>query len=101
MPRMAAGLKASARPSCSVLPFCTMSRAIACAVLAPRSSQSLSGTNIVAALVLLPPPMRSKPMMPIVFCTPGFEPISFTMSSAILRVRSSVAPSGSCSEPKI
>ncbi len=101
MPRIAAGLKASASPSRRPAPFCTMSRAITWAVLAPRSSQPLSGMNMVAALVLLPPPIRSKPMMPMVACTPGFAITSLVISSDIRRVRSSVAPSGSWIEPKM
>ena len=82
-------------PSRKPLALTMMLRATTGAVLSLRTSQCFNGTNIVAALVLLPPPIRSKPAIASTFCTAGCSPISLPSSALILRVRSSVAPSGS------
>ena len=61
-----------------------------------RSSQRFIGTKMVAALDLLPPPIRSKPLIEKKASIAGFEATLVRSVSVVRPVRSSVAPSGSC-----
>ena len=99
-PRIAAGLNAITIPSRSPDAFCAIPPATFAADVSARWSQGLSGMKSVAALVLLPPPRRSKPTIPITVCTPGSFCAMPLTSAVSLRVRSSVAPSGSWMLPK-
>jgi hypothetical protein len=66
-----------------------------CWVLLRRCSQGFIGMKMVAALLLLPPPIRSKPLTMKMLSSAGW---SLTSAQALGGgpVRASVAPSGSC-----
>jgi multidrug efflux pump len=67
---------------------------IAISAVAVRSDQSLNATNMVAELVLLPPPIRSKPLTTNWWATAGSSAMAARTASAVRVVRASVAPSG-------
>ena len=60
-----------------------------------RRSHGTIGTKIVAALDLLPPPIRSNPLTTRMFSIAGFFATDSRSASVLRAVRSSVAPSGS------
>jgi hypothetical protein len=94
---MGGGLKAKAMPSGSAMKPMPLTCRPAASRSAARCSQGFMGMKMVAALLLLPPPMRSKPLT-MKMLLDGLVVLEHQPQarSVVASVRSSVAPSGSC-----